>query len=148
MGKKPGIRIAPDRIKTVNLAVERLFHRQQDLADKVGLARSTVQTFLRGDRVSRLNFEEICVALNLDWEAIAEKPQASAIAENDDSSTASIDALVEKVSQNLHNKIQTLYGQINPLDICQPIHIENLCVNVNIVVTCASLGCANEVKVK
>ena len=134
MGKKAGSRVAPDRIESVKLAVERLFHRQQDLADKVGLARSTVQAFLRGDRISRLNFEEICVALHLDWEAIAEKPQPSAIAENDDNPTAYIDALVEKLTQNLHNKIQTLYGQINPLDICQPIHIENLCVNVNIVV--------------
>jgi transcriptional regulator with XRE-family HTH domain len=135
MGKKAGIRVAPDRIESVKLAVDRLFHRQQDLADKVGIARSTVQAFLRGDRVSRLNFEEICVALHLDWEAIAEKPQPSAITETDERPTADIEALVEKISQQLYEKIQNLYGQIKPLDISQPINIENLCINVNIVVS-------------
>jgi hypothetical protein len=74
------------------------------------------------------------VALHLDWEAIADLPHPSSITKNNDPLTADIDALVEKVSQQFYEKIQNLYGQIKPLDISQPINIENLCVNVNIVV--------------
>jgi predicted NACHT family NTPase len=130
MAKKPGIRIDTKHIQTVKNALLRLFHRQQDLADKVGIARTTVQAFLRGDRVSRLNFEEICLALQLDWEEIADS--TSLMTENNDNPDGDIDGLVKKVRQQCFDKIQTLYGQIKPLDISQPIDLEDLYVDLNI----------------
>jgi predicted NACHT family NTPase len=43
-----------------------------------------------------------------------------------------LDALVEKVRQHCHDKIQMLYGKMHLLDISQPVDIDNLYVDVNI----------------
>lgn len=132
MTKRPGIRIAPDQIQIVKKARYRLFCRQQDLADKLGISRATVQAFLRGDRVSRLNFEEICLALHLNWEEIADFPK-SAIFPNKEHPELEIEALVKKIRQQCYDKTQTLYGKIKPLEISQPIDIENIYVDLNVV---------------
>jgi predicted NACHT family NTPase len=132
MTKKPGIRINPEHIQIVKKARDRLFFRQQDLADKLGIARTTVQAFLRGDRVSRINFEEICLALQLNWEEIADLP-TFLHRENNDNPEAEIDALVKKVRQHCSEKIKTLYGQVKPLDISRPIDLEDLYVDVDVI---------------
>jgi Domain of Unknown Function (DUF928)/NB-ARC domain len=67
-----GIKVATGCIPKVKLALKRQkFPTQQDLADKLGLALSTVHGFLNGRAIYRLNFIEISEALGLDWQAIA-----------------------------------------------------------------------------
>ncbi|HAX80584.1 MAG TPA: hypothetical protein DCY88_33300 [Cyanobacteria bacterium UBA11372] len=66
-----GIRVATGCIPKVQQALKRRFSTQQHLAENTGLARTTVQNFLYGRAIDRLNFIEISEALGLDWEAIA-----------------------------------------------------------------------------
>ncbi|MBD2592838.1 helix-turn-helix transcriptional regulator [Nostoc spongiaeforme FACHB-130] len=48
------------------------YARQQDLAEDLGMARSTISNFLNGKAVEYLNFEEICRKLDLDLKKIAD----------------------------------------------------------------------------
>ncbi|GET44179.1 helix-turn-helix transcriptional regulator [Microseira wollei] len=70
MARTPGIRVASEHIPTVKQALYRRFYRQQDLAEAIGISRSTVYSYLNGRRVSYLNFIEISARLELDWQAI------------------------------------------------------------------------------
>jgi len=44
------------------------------LAVELGMARSTVSNFFSGKAVDRLNFEEICKRLSLEWQEIVDMP--------------------------------------------------------------------------
>ena len=66
--------MASEHISTVKQALYRRFYRQQDLAEAIGLSRSTVYSYLNGRPVSYLNFIEISERLELDWQAIALLP--------------------------------------------------------------------------
>jgi DNA-binding Xre family transcriptional regulator len=72
MARTSGIRVAPEHIETVKQALRRRFYSQMNLADTVGLARSTVQSFLNGKPVHLGSFIEICGQLGLDWQTVVE----------------------------------------------------------------------------
>ena len=64
-------KVASEYINRVKLALKRNgFPSQQALANRLGLSRSTIKHFLNGTPVDRLNFEEICETLGLDWQEI------------------------------------------------------------------------------
>ncbi|MEG3987158.1 NB-ARC domain-containing protein [Microcoleus sp. S28C3] len=67
------LKVRPDCIGLVKSSVRRNgFLSQQALAEELGLARSTVVNFLTGKPVDRAVFEEICLRLSVDSQAIAE----------------------------------------------------------------------------
>ncbi|HAX80235.1 MAG TPA: hypothetical protein DCY88_31460, partial [Cyanobacteria bacterium UBA11372] len=71
MARTPGIRVSPEHIQTVKQALYRRFPRQIDLAEAIGISRSTVTSYFNGKPVSPTNFIEISNKLGLDWQAIA-----------------------------------------------------------------------------
>jgi predicted NACHT family NTPase len=117
------------------------------LAVELGRSRSTIDNFFKGAQIDYINFVEISERLGLDWQAIAyieeeppiqikptpssAKPPEPPTGEPPDESL-DIDALVQKVRQHCHNKVQMLYGKMQLLDISQPVDIDNLYVDVNI----------------
>ncbi|MEM9275811.1 MAG: AAA-like domain-containing protein, partial [Cyanobacteria bacterium P01_F01_bin.143] len=67
------LKVAKKFIEKVKQAVQRNgFARQQDLAESLNLASSTIWNFLNGRPVSILNFYEICHKLDLDYREIAD----------------------------------------------------------------------------
>ncbi len=122
-----GIRVAPEFIPQVKQALKHRFPSQQALADEILLCLSTVNSFLNGKPVHFLNFIEICHKLGLDWQAIADRQ----VAEPDTEEPWEI-ALVQKVRRHCYDKIKQLYGKMQLLDISQPIDVDNLYVDVNI----------------
>jgi predicted NACHT family NTPase len=123
-----GIRVAPEFITQVKQAQKHRFPSQQVLADEIPLALSTVNSFLNGRPVNFLNFIEICNKLGLDWQAIADRQVAEPLTGD----PPEIDALVQKVRRHCYDKIHQLYGKMQLLDISQPIDVDNLYVDVNI----------------
>ncbi|NEP63080.1 MAG: NACHT domain-containing protein, partial [Symploca sp. SIO2G7] len=140
------IRVAPEYISQVKQAPMRQgFPSQRALALDLGLSRSTITSFLNGKPITFLNFVEISERLGLDWQAIAYikselriKPGSPSEGEQIDephtgkSQSSDIDALVQKVRQHCHDKIQMLYDKMQLLDISQPVELDNLYINVNI----------------
>lgn len=59
-------------IERVNLAFRRNFTSRTLLREEAGVGRDAVNNFLNGKPVERLNFEEICFKLGLDWQEIAD----------------------------------------------------------------------------
>ena len=70
------LKVAPQYIEKVKLTNMRLgFPRQSDLADELGLSRSTISSFFNGKPINFINFVEICERLELDWKEISDFPQ-------------------------------------------------------------------------
>ncbi|HEY9726010.1 MAG TPA: NACHT domain-containing NTPase [Chroococcales cyanobacterium] len=122
-----GIRVAPEYISQVKQAQQYRFPSQKALADEIPLALSTVHSFLNGRPVHYLNFREICHKLGLDWEVIVDRTYGMANAPEPE-----IDALVQQVRRYCRDKIAQLYSQMKLLDISQPIDVDSLYVDVNI----------------
>jgi transcriptional regulator with XRE-family HTH domain len=71
MARTPGIRVSPEHIPTVKHALYRRFARQIDLAEAIGVSRSTMTSYFNGKPVSPTNFIEISNKLGLNWQAIS-----------------------------------------------------------------------------
>ncbi len=63
---------SPEGIASAKKALAAQNLTQQLLAEHLGLSRTTVYNFFNGIPIFRLNFEEICQSLGLQWEDIAE----------------------------------------------------------------------------
>jgi transcriptional regulator with XRE-family HTH domain len=67
------VRVRREFISEVKSALPRNgYIRQTDLAEHLQISQSTISSFLNGKAVDYLNFREICRALGLEWENIAD----------------------------------------------------------------------------
>lgn len=67
------VRVRPEFISEVKSALPRNgYIRQTDLAEYLQISQSTISSFLNGRPVDYLNFREICQALGLEWQDIAD----------------------------------------------------------------------------
>ncbi|MDY6804539.1 MAG: ATP-binding protein [Cyanobacteriota bacterium] len=76
------LKVAQKSINKVMNGLKRRFPSQSALAIELGISRSTLNRFLHGQPVDRLNFIEISENLNLDWQAIADLEEASTTTKN------------------------------------------------------------------
>jgi predicted NACHT family NTPase len=137
-------------IEKANKALNRNNWSKKALAEELELARSTVSNFFRCKPVDRLNFEEICKKLALDWQEIVDRPTSEpepAVVEGvtwknpdfvgDEEAIANptskdVDSLVQEVRRCYHDKIQYQCGTLRMLNVPQPIEVNHLYVDVNI----------------
>ena len=137
-------------IEKAKKALNRNNWSKKALAEELELARSTVSNFFRCKPVDRLNFEEICKKLDLDWQEIVDRPTSEpepAVIEGvtsknpdfvgDEEAIANptskaVDALVQEVRRCYHDKIQYQCGTLRMLNVPQPIEVNHLYVDVNI----------------
>ncbi|MEM7556080.1 MAG: AAA-like domain-containing protein [Cyanobacteria bacterium P01_A01_bin.84] len=67
------VKVRSEFISKVKSALPRNgYIRQSDLAEYLQVSQSTISSFLNGKPVDYLNFQEICRALNLEWQNIAD----------------------------------------------------------------------------
>ena len=70
------VKLRSDVMGKVQTIVHRNFYCQNDLADELGFAQSTISNFINGKPVDRRKFQDICEKLGIeDWRALAEVPQ-------------------------------------------------------------------------
>jgi len=69
-----GLKASPEGIKKAHEALIRNSLNKKALARELGIVRSTVSRFFKPEPVERLNFEEICTRLGLDWRDIIANP--------------------------------------------------------------------------
>ena len=108
---------------------------QQLLAEEVGLkTRQPIGRFFAGQAVDRRVFIEICFQLDLDWQEIAAQPQSGApeLVDKDRDNGIDINALVQRVRSQCHEKLQAQCGILQMLDVPQPIDLADIYVDVNI----------------
>lgn len=67
------VRVRPECISQVKSALPRNgYIRQTDLAESLQISQSTISSFLNGKPVDYVNFREICQALGLEWQDVAD----------------------------------------------------------------------------
>ncbi|HLP87069.1 MAG TPA: NACHT domain-containing NTPase [Nostocaceae cyanobacterium] len=104
---------------------------QKALAEELGISRQPVTKFFGGKPVDRSIFYKICEKLNLEWEDIAAKP---AIEPNTPTSqdNNNIDVIVQQVREQIKPLIQEHCGKMRLLYTTQPIRVNEIYTNVNI----------------
>jgi AAA-like domain len=70
------VKLRVDVIAKVQTLVNNRFYCQNDLAEELSFAQSTISNFINGKPVDRRKFQDICVKLGIeDWRELAEVPQ-------------------------------------------------------------------------
>ncbi len=107
---------------------------QEGLATEADVSRQPVWKFLTGKPVEQSIFIKICSALGLNWEEIADIHQdaESRPAEQQQGSSTDIDALVQEVRGKIKPSIEERCGTMRVLDMSQPIGLNDIYTNVNI----------------
>lgn len=134
---KRGIKASTQGIAKAKQALIRNDLNQTALARESGLSRSTVTNFFRKIAIERLNFEEICKNLGLEWQEIVDiavnevnlSKQAISIVKT---SSEEVNNLVAKVRSQFYETIQQRCGTMRILDMTQPIGLNNIYTDVNI----------------
>ena len=137
---KRSLRASIVGIEQAKKAFQRKGWTQEYLAGEVGLeTRQSVWKFFKGQPIERHIFIDICLSLDLDWQEIADlhldcAPRAQKIAPIVQKLTvvSDVDALVEQVRSLLDSPILAQCGTLRLLDIAQPIPLDDIYVNVNI----------------
>jgi predicted NACHT family NTPase len=137
-------------IKAANMALDKLAITKSELATRitvsrrkvkgaspkttVGISRTTINNFFKGEPVQYQQFKEICKALELDWQEVSGRSkQAKAESSQDrQESNADIDALVQQVRQQIQPYIEEKCGTMRVLDMNQPIELGEIYTHVNI----------------
>ncbi|MBD0361806.1 MAG: NACHT domain-containing NTPase [Coleofasciculus sp. C3-bin4] len=124
---RQGLQASVEGIRQAIKAFHRIGLTQQQLADEIPCGRQTIGNFFKGRRVRRQIFREICFRLELDWEEIAapepvEEPKIS----------TDIDALVQDIREKVRPSIQQRCGTMRVLDMTQPIGLDDIYTNVNV----------------
>lgn len=114
---------------------------QADLANEVGIeTRQPIWKFFTGKPIEREIFREICFRLDLDWQEIAALSTESSLTvkKEEHGNHWDIDLLVQEVRSQRVDKIQAQCGTIRLLDIAQPIELEDIYVNAQMLedITC------------
>ncbi|MBK1987295.1 NACHT domain-containing NTPase [Sphaerospermopsis aphanizomenoides BCCUSP55] len=121
-------------IQKANKALIRFSLTQKALAEELGVSRQPVGKFFTGKPVDRNLFVQICERLELEWEEVVtqvNEPETEASQEN----TIDIDILVQEVREKIKPLIQERCGTMRVLDMTQPIGLNDIYTNVNILET-------------
>jgi predicted NACHT family NTPase len=99
---------------------------QEYLAGVAGCTRQTLSQFLAAKRIEKRISQDICNALSLRWSEIVQ------LNPDEPDRHPNIDELVEAIRINIYDSIQTKCGSMRVLDMTQPIDLNAIYTNVNI----------------
>ncbi|WP_017651579.1 NACHT domain-containing protein [Fortiea contorta] len=135
---KRSLQASSEGIRKAKQAFKRKGWTQEYLASAVGLeTRQPIWKFFTGKPIDRQAFNEICFILELDPSEISQKPAinesiSTEPTENPTHQLFDIDAVVQKLRAAHYDKIQSQCGSLHLLDIAQPIELNDLYIDVNI----------------
>ena len=110
------------------------FATKIDLAAELEISRATVQNFFAGKPVGRENFHKICQKLELPWREVADLPEDTQEPPQPEvtQNSTDVDTLVQEVRDKSSASIQLRCGIMRVLDMSQPIELNDIYTNVNI----------------
>lgn len=147
------LQASPEGIEQAKKALNRHLLNRTVLAEELEIARSTVTNFFGQKPIDRKNFEEICRKLSLDWREVVAKPACEpesaaleeATSENPNQvepflaaphlTSEEVNALVKEVREKVRPSIQERCGTMRVLDMTQPIELNEIYTDVNILET-------------
>jgi predicted NACHT family NTPase len=122
-----GLQASAHGLEVVKQALKLKGWTQEYLAGGANCSRQTVSKFLAGKRIEKRTAQDICNALDLIWGEIVTMDSDESIDQ-----PPNIDELVETVRINIYDSIQTKCGTMRVLDMAQPIDLNAIYADVNI----------------
>ena len=122
------LRATPEGIHKAKKVVKNNGWTQTEIGEQVGTTRQPIGKFFAGKPIERPTFIDICRLLGLNWEDIAEPEPV----EQNQNTSIDIDALVQEVREKIKPIIQERCGTMRVLDVSQPIGLNDIYTNVNI----------------
>lgn len=106
---------------------------KMDFALELEISQATVLDFLAGESVEEQTFYKICEKLELPWQEIADlaeytEPKQQSATHN----VCDLDTLVQELRQKGRASIQQTCGMMQVLDMSQPLGLNDIYTNVNI----------------
>ncbi|MEB3181001.1 MAG: NACHT domain-containing protein [Nostocaceae cyanobacterium] len=153
------LKLSAEGIKKANEALAKSFVTKSELATHIsnsrtkkkgasarnttGISRTTIDQFFDGSPKNAKIFQEICAALKLNWQDVADLPgqyETQPLASlptsietiNTSNQVKDIDALVQQVRSRLHDHIQRLHGTMPLWGVDRWVSLGELFVDVNI----------------
>jgi predicted NACHT family NTPase len=122
------LRATPEGIHKAKKVVKNNGWTQTEIGEQVGTTRQPIGKFFAGKPIERPTFIDICRLLGLNWEDIAEPEPV----EQNQNTSIDIEALVQEVREKIKPDIQERCGTMRVLDMSQPIGLNDIYTNVNI----------------
>ncbi|MDZ8138222.1 MAG: NACHT domain-containing NTPase [Nostoc sp. DedQUE04] len=125
----------PAGIEKARIALTGKGWSYEKLAEAIGVqTRQPVGNFFNGKGVASENFVAICRVLELNWQEITGqvKPTAPGDSLEKTSTGIDIDELVQQVREKIKPYIQACCGEMRVLDMSQPIGLNDIYTDVNI----------------
>ena len=132
---KRSLKASPSGIEKAKNVFKCTGWTQDHLALQAGLTtRQSIWKFFSGKSVERQIFIEICFHMNLDWQEIADLPKNTEVAISPPKQDQGlyIESLVQKLRSHCYDKIAHQCSTMRLLDVAQPLHLNDIYVNVNI----------------
>ena len=132
---KRSLQASAEGIRKAKQAFKRKGWTQEYLAAEVGLGtRQPIWKFFTGKPIDRYAFNDICSVLELEPSEIIQKPNidGSTLLDMSAHSIPDVDALVQRLRSAHHEKIQSQCSTLQLLDIAQPIKLNDIYIDVNI----------------
>ncbi|MBD1926755.1 NACHT domain-containing NTPase [Trichocoleus sp. FACHB-90] len=127
------LQASPEGIEKARRALRQKSLTQKALAEDLKMSRQPAYKFFKGRPIDRHYFEQICEKLGFEWEEIVAQPPSEPEAEHQNHDTSiDIDALVQEVREKIKPIIQERCGTMRVLDMTQPIGLNDIYTNVNI----------------
>lgn len=117
------LKLTTEQQVSANTALSK-FGSKADLAADLGMSRTTINKFFKGEPVQRKQFHAICKKLKLDWQPESLQPSPSDVSD--------IDELVREMRKHIRPIIQERCGTMRVLDMTQPIGLDKIYTHVNI----------------
>jgi NACHT domain len=117
------LQLTAEQLVEANTALLK-FGSKSDLAADLKMSRTTIGNFFAGRTVQRKKFHLICKKLKLSWEPI---PQTEAV--------GNIDKTVQNIRDAFRQRILENHGKIKVLDIENPIDLNDIYIDINILET-------------
>lgn len=134
---KRSLKLSSEGIKQARTAIKHKGWTQKELAGFLGWSTQPIYKFFNEKTVARYIFRHICKTLNLNIQEVVDN---SGNAKTDldvktPNTSIDINALVQEVRQNVRDSIVRQCGTIRVLDMAQPIGLNDIYTNVNILET-------------
>lgn len=130
--KKRSLKASKQGIQRLSSALLQAKQSKLALAEKLGIARSTVSNLFSGRSIAYEKLIQICEALSLDWQEIAALTIADEYQEENQQDNTNVDALVKEVREKVRSSIEERCDTMRVLDMSHPIGLSDIYTNVNI----------------
>jgi predicted NACHT family NTPase len=134
---KRSLQASAEGIRKAKYAFKLKGWTQEYLASEIGLdTRQPIWKFFSGKPIERYVFQEICHVLDLNPEEIVQQPdvdiELALNLEKIQENATGISTLVKKARAAYYEKIQDQCSTLYVLDIAQPLNLDDLYIDVNI----------------